>query len=77
MPREDLLESISALIEASRFPPMLTEHQLSEMTGISVSWYRQKRAEGGGPPIVFIPPRIIRYDRDAVLAWFREHEVER
>ncbi len=72
-----ILESITALIEASQFPPILTDQQLSQMTGISVSWYRQARVRGEGPPTLHVGERIVRYDRDAVLAWFRQHEVAR
>jgi predicted DNA-binding transcriptional regulator AlpA len=77
MSRDDILESITALIEASHFPPIMTEQQVSDMTGISVSWYRQARLRGDGPPTLHVGARIVRYDRETVMAWFRGHEVAR
>lgn len=77
MPTEDLIESIATLIEASQFPPILNEYQAAKMTGLSVSWYRQARIKGEGPPILAVSRRIVRYDRDTLLAWFRQHEVAR
>lgn len=77
MSHSDILESITALIEASQFPPILTEQQVSDMTGISVSWYRQARIRGEGPPTLHVGSRIVRYDREALVAWFRKHEVVR
>lgn len=77
MPDAELLKSISELIEASSFPPILNEYQVGKMVGLSPSWLRQARIKGEGPPCLFISRRVVRYDRDAVLAWFREHEVAR
>lgn len=59
------------------FPPILTEHQAAAMTGFSVWWFRDHRRLGTGPKYQQIPPRSIRYDRDDLLAWMRQFEVER
>lgn len=77
MSHSEVLSAISDLLNANRFPPILTEQQVADMTGFSLTWIRDRRALGEGPPILMIPPRSIRYDRDAVLAWFRQHEVQR
>lgn len=77
MPDADILTAIASLLNASKFPPLLTERQLADMTGFSLTWIRDRRSLGEGPPFIQVPPRSIRYDRDAVLAWFRGHEVRR
>jgi len=53
----------------------LTTQQVAAMTGLTPEWYHRARKTGLGPPFQKVSARIIRYDRDEVLAWFREHRT--
>ncbi len=57
----------------NQFSPLLTTQQVSKMTSLTSEWYFRARKGGYGPPFMQITSRIIRYDRDEVLAWFRQH----
>lgn len=57
------------------FPPILTVKQAAAMTGMSVAWFDDGRWRGSGPPYLRIARRAIRYDREALLSWFRAKEV--
>ena len=43
------------------------------MTGLTNEWYCRARKSGLGPPFMQLTRRIVRYDRDTVLAWWRKH----
>jgi predicted DNA-binding transcriptional regulator AlpA len=55
------------------FSPLLTTDQVAAMTGLTNEWYCRARKSGLGPPFMQLTRRIVRYDRDTVLAWWREH----
>ena len=55
------------------FPPLLSTNQVAEMTGLNPMWYFRARHNGSGPPFMQVSPRVVRYDRDTVLAWWRKH----
>jgi hypothetical protein len=70
-----LIDDLRELINAASFPPILTVEQAARMTGLSIDWLNQGRCKGFGPPYLRLARKAIRYDRDALLAWCRAHEV--
>lgn len=50
-------------------PVLLSTAELAEMLGMTDRNVRLMRSEGVGPPFIKISARIVRYDRDAVMAW--------
>lgn len=62
--------------DISEYPPLLTEKEAAELTGLSGWWFQQHRSQGTGPSYIRIPPRAIRYERDKLLEWFRQFEVK-
>lgn len=69
-----MTDAISARDDAY-FPPILTTEQVAELTGLNRSWFDRARKGGFGPPFIRITSRIIRYERDVVLDWCREHST--
>jgi predicted DNA-binding transcriptional regulator AlpA len=64
---------MDATILHKEFPPLLTTDQVAEMTGLTNEWFCRARKSGLGPPFMRVTTRIIRYERDVVLDWFRQH----
>jgi hypothetical protein len=54
-------------------PTFITDYQASDITGYAVATLRSKRVRGGGPPFYRLDRGLIRYDRDEVIAWVRQH----
>ena len=57
------------------FPPILTPAQVSQMVGLKVDTLYRYRQAGIGPEYIRINSRVVRYEREAVLAWFSKHRV--
>ena len=76
MSSDDLAAFVNDLLTKAEFPPILTVEQASRMTGMSIDWFNQGRCKGFGPPYLRIARKAVRYDRDALLAWCREHKVQ-
>jgi predicted DNA-binding transcriptional regulator AlpA len=53
----------------------LSTKQLAKQLGTSDLWLELGRAKGYGPPFVKLSPRMVRYNKAAVIAWLREREV--
>ena len=60
----------------AHYPPLLSTAQAAKMTGLSEEWFFLGRKGGYGPPYLRVGSRIVRYDRDEILEWFRSHRVE-
>lgn len=58
-----------------RFPPLLTTQQVSKMTSLTPEWFFRARKGGYGPPFMRVTSRIIRYDREEVMAFFARHKT--
>ena len=43
------------------------------ITGLTNEWFCRARKSGLGFPFMRVTTRIIRYERDVVLDWFRQH----
>jgi len=57
----------------TEFPPILSTNQVAAMCSLNPMWFFLARKNGGGPPYMQVSPRVVRYDRDVVLAWWRSH----
>lgn len=63
------------MAEDALFPPILTTEQVAAMTGLNRGWFDRARTGGYGPPFMRVTSRIIRYDRDELIQWFRDHRT--
>jgi len=55
---------------------LLSTEDAADLTGLSSEWFYQARKRGEGPPYLRVTSRIVRYDRDELLGWFRQFRVE-
>ena len=55
-------------------PRLLSERQLAQEYGLSVSWLRKTRREGGGPKWLKIS-RLVRYRREDIEIFLAQHAV--
>ncbi len=55
---------------------LLTTEQAASLLQLSPRTLRRWRSEGKGPPYVRLGSRRVRYRRQAIEAWLREHETE-
>ena len=56
-----------------QLPPIMTDEQVHELTGVPKGTLRYFRHRGhGGPKSFALTPRAIRYRREDVLAWIEE-----
>lgn len=56
---------------------LLSTTEAAELTGISPEWFFLSRKSGDGPPYLRVTSRIVKYDRDELLGWFRQFRVEK
>lgn len=54
---------------------LLSTEDAAALTGLSAEWFYQARKKGDGPPYLRVTSRIVRYDRDDLLGWFRQFRV--
>lgn len=54
---------------------LLSPAQASQLLGVGIETLRRWRRTGTGPPARRLGPRLVRYDRDAVLAWLETRET--
>jgi predicted DNA-binding transcriptional regulator AlpA len=65
-------DKLAAEIAAGGDPDeLLSDSQLSELTGLSVQWFQIARVRGFGPPFVRLSPRRVRTRRADYVAWLR------
>lgn len=52
---------------------LLTEKQAANLTGFSRAWFFVRRRRNDGPPYIKVggTKGAVRYDREALLSWFR------
>lgn len=55
---------------------LLSTAEAAELTGLSSEWFFVARKRGDGPPYLRVTSRIVKYDRDDLLNWFRQFRVE-
>jgi len=71
-PRLDRAAANIAARESGDPDELLSTSDLSEMTGLSISWFEIARCKGYGPPFKRLSHRAVRYKRSDVLAWLDE-----
>lgn len=72
----DVLNEVSRLLEHAHYPPIVTEREAARMISMSVDWLRERRYAGEAPAYLRIGNKAIRYERDELLAFMRNHRVE-
>ena len=50
---------------------LLSEKDIAEWFTVSEQWVTLSRMRGYGPPFLKVGPKMVRYRRDAVLAWLK------
>ena len=55
---------------------LLSTIEAADLTGLSSEWFFLARKKGDGPPYLRVTSRIVKYDRDELLGWFRQFRVE-
>ena len=53
----------------------LSSEQVSELTGLSRSYFEKLRVRGEGPPYCKISPRRVLYGRKDLIDWIERHRV--
>lgn len=48
---------------------LMTQRQVADLLGVSVETLRRWRRASTGPDACRLGPRVVRYNRTAVLAW--------
>lgn len=56
---------------------LLSTAEAADLTGLSSEWFYLARKKGDGPPYLRITSRVVKYDRDDLLGWFRQFRVEK
>jgi predicted DNA-binding transcriptional regulator AlpA len=54
---------------------LLSTTEAADLTGLSPEWFFCARKNGDGPPYLRVTSRIVKYDRDDLLGWFRQFRV--
>ena len=54
-------------------PILLKERTVAEILNLSVRTLQKWRCTGEGPPFVRISSRAVRYHREDIEAWVRDH----
>lgn len=69
-------KSLGAPVSGCAIPEhkLLNEKQASEITGLSLSWFRQSRMRGSGPPYIKVG-RAVRYRLQDLQGWLANNTV--
>ncbi|MBX9720855.1 MAG: helix-turn-helix domain-containing protein [Candidatus Obscuribacterales bacterium] len=54
--------------------PLVNEKQAAEMMGLSISWFRQIRVTGGGPPFIKVG-NAVRYKVSDLESWLDNRRI--
>jgi len=76
MTADDLISEVRTALDDERFPPIMTTQQVARLLDLSTEWLFNARKARTGPPFIQISRQTVRYDRDDILAWARNHRVE-
>lgn len=68
------MKSSTASVNLSDKSEWITERCASEITSLSVHWFRKMRGAGGGIPYAKVG-RACRYRRSDVIAWMESRQV--
>jgi predicted DNA-binding transcriptional regulator AlpA len=73
---ENLVAELRALIDERTPPRLMTCAQTAEFLSVSEEYLFLARKERRGPPFIQISPKMIRYDREAVMVWALSHAID-
>lgn len=68
---KELLDELRAIVAR----PLMTPAECAEFLSVSEEHLYEMRRDRRGPPFLAISPKVVRYDREDVLAWARSHSV--
>lgn len=54
----------------------MTSSETADFLSVSEEHLYEMRRDRRGPPFLQISPKVVRYDREAVLAWARSHTIQ-
>lgn len=53
---------------------LLKTREIASWLGVSIGFLEIGRTRGIGPPFVRLAPRMVRYERGAVISWLEERQ---
>jgi len=53
---------------------LLSTRQVADWLGVSDQWLEVGRVKGYGPPFERLGPRLIKYERSAVIKWLKQRQ---
>ncbi len=79
MSNKDFINEIKNILEKNKIPKTLTQKDLEKYYGFSISWQRKFRNRNSKGVESILPHYKllgeIRYDRDEIEQWIRQHRV--
>ncbi len=73
MTHYDLLAELRAAIEAQQYPQIMTPQQAAEFLGVSDYYLLELRKKKSGPRYSQPGLKVVRYQRDDLVAWLNAH----
>lgn len=71
----ELIAELRAAIDTQRQPQIMTPMQAAEFLGVSEHYLLDHRKRGTGPAYTQPAAKIVRYQRDDIIAWLDEGKV--
>ena len=75
MTQTELLSELRAAIEAQQYPQIMTPQQAAEFLGVSDYYLLELRKKKSGPSYSQPGAKVVRYQRDDLVAWLNENRV--
>ena len=72
---DELIAELRAALNAQT-KPLLTPSEAAGLLSVSEEHLYEMRRDRRGPPFLQISPKVIRYDREALLAWARSYQIQ-
>ena len=72
---DDLISELRLSIEAQQYPQIMTPQQAAEFLGVSDYYLLELRKKKSGPAYSQPGSKIVRYQRDDLVAWLNENRV--
>ncbi|WP_424833071.1 helix-turn-helix transcriptional regulator [Ruegeria sp.] len=75
MSAESIISELRAAIETHQHPQIMTPQQAADFLGVSDYYLLDLRKKGAGPTYSQPGSKIVRYQRDDLVAWLNENLV--
>ena len=75
MTHSDLVAELRVEIEAQQYPQIMTPQQAAEFLSVSDYYLLELRKKKSGPAYSQPGSKIVRYQRDDLVAWLNENRV--